>query len=359
MLTSAAARARVARESRDVTEARVWRRCVAAMLVTLAATLGAVATLNLLVNPLNLYSARLLPPRGANIRAQKVELLQRSPPRLRALILGSSRSMKLAPTLVESLTGLQAFNGAVSAAVAEDHYALLRYAVGRLERPITLVVLGLDVEAFQEDDYDITQVSPELFEYLGRDRLWEARKRMASLVGMHQTRLSIKTLWLALHGRLLEPPWYFEPDGRISPAVWEVQRATPGWDLRDQLRKTASWYIGRYSRFPRLSPGRRDVFEATLRYAREQGITVIVFVTTLHPDVASAIRSIGYDARREELLRELRRLGNAWGAPVHDFTSIESFGGDPAGFYDGHHMDARNSELLLRRLLAPHAHAVQ
>ena len=115
-----------------------------------AATIGGVLmviVVNVVVNPYGYYPIHLFRPLTWSSRLIKTELLEAGPaPHI--LILGSSRSMKLAPRDVVRQPGQKAFNASVDSARVEDWYVLLRLALSLPGARVTDVILGIDVEAF-------------------------------------------------------------------------------------------------------------------------------------------------------------------------------------------------------------------
>jgi len=130
----------------------VWNRFVRWFLLLLALQLGVVATMNYLVNPRGMHSTTLLRPVVANVRAEKAYLLKHMQPKPQALILGSSRVMKIAPATVERLTRLRTFSAGNLTAYTEDHYVTLRYAVEQAGAQPRLVLLGLELEALHDHE---------------------------------------------------------------------------------------------------------------------------------------------------------------------------------------------------------------
>ena len=60
------------------------------------------------------------------------------------------------------------------------------------------------------------------------------------------------------------------------------------------------------------------------------------------------------ETRYDELIAEGQRIleefRQKYGVVIHDFSSPETYGGDPDGFYDAAHMNPHNAELVARAL---------
>jgi hypothetical protein len=333
---------------------KVFVRRFVALLVALVALVGA---LNFLVNPEGIYPPRLLPPVTWNTRPAKAELLAAADPKPEALLLGSSRLMTISPKEVERVTGLRAFNAAVNAAYTEDFYVLLRYAVERAGMRPKLVLIGLDAEAFHDREPQNEYLSQPnaLAGYLQKgEQRGAAWRRFTTLFTVYQTKLSFVSLYDRLGGRKVNAV-DFAADGSLREDPWQRQRAAANYDLAARIQGTAAEYAPRYKSYGGPAPDRLDYLAATLRYAREHGARVIVFMTPVHPELARALAPFGYEQRKRAALDAARAVAAREGAEFLDLSAPESFGGAPENFYDGVHVDARNAELLVRAVLRKNA----
>ncbi len=329
-----------------------WRPFVRAFALLFAMVLLGIAVTNFLVNPIGLYSTRLLPQVTWNTREIKPALLQKAEPKPQALVLGSSRSMKISPEDVEELTGLPAFNAAVDAGLAEDWYVMLRYAVERAGAPLKLVIVGVDVEGFH-DHLPVDEkllYSEALRGFLPSSDVagW---KRFYKLFTVQQVRLSIRSLRAAARGEV-KLRQTFEPNGYLHYVEMEAERATGRYDLESKVTKHVSDYVARFAGYDAISAERRSYFEQTLAYCRARNIRVVLFVTPLHDRVAAALEARGYPQRKREVLAMVRELGQEYGASVYDFSDVRNFDGAPAGFYDGAHIDEPNNALATAVMLS-------
>lgn len=331
--------------------AELWRPFVRRFLALLLGLLLAIVAMNLLVNPMGLYPLRLLSPVTWNVRAVKPELLRQAEPKPQVLILGSSRSMQISPAEVQKLTGLPAFNAAVESAMAEDDYAMLRYAVERAGLRPRLVVLGIDVEAFHNRlPIEDQALEAEAFRGLLPGSGFSAWKKFYKLFVVQQTRLSLRSLSVQLTGRLPQRN-YFDPDGYLHYGEYERERASGRYDLDSKVQRYVAQYVARTAGYTAVSTERRKYLEELLQYCQERGIKVVMWVTPLGPRLLETIGPRGYNQREREVLAMLQELGAKYGAAVYDFSSVENFGGDPNGFWDGAHMTEPNNALVTRLML--------
>jgi hypothetical protein len=333
-----------------------WPGFGRAFLAVFGLMLLGIALLNFLVNPMGIYPTRLFPTATWNTRDMKAELLAHANPKPQVLILGSSTAMKLSPAEVERLTGLPAFNAAVAGGLTEDYYFMLRYAVERAHAEPKLVIIGVDVWAFDNHlPMDETLLESQSLRYLfPRNELLLEWKRVYKLFTLQQLRLSARSLRL----RTLVKT-HLEPDGYQRYDINEADRARGHYDLEGKIEEKAADYVDRYSGYTGISTERQHYLEDTLRYCHERGIKVILFVTPMHPRVVAAVESKGYGDRKKEVLAMLDHFSKEWEVPVYDFSAIENFGGNPTWFYDGVHTDERNSDLMMVQLLKPGSSAIQ
>ncbi len=359
------AEAFVRRSSRavDSIQEGIWKRSVLAFLLTLALTLGAIAAINYTVNPLGIYAPHRFEPMVWNGRAEKVAALRHESPPPAVLVLGSSHVWALAPATLTELTGLPAFNAGVSVAMTEDGYAILRYAVDQAGLQPSLVLLGLDVEALHNNRPVDTrsQDVPELRPYLPRTGRGERVARMKSLETMQSTKLSIRSLRLALRGRGGPPPdplYTVGAHGDTHLSALE-RRLASGQINRDRaLQETLPVYRKRFDNFTALSRVRLEYLQRTLDFCAQHHIRALVFLMPLHPQLQAGLMERGYDARRRETIEAATQLSAASGASFVDFSDPASFGGSPDGFLDGAHLDQASGALLARALLKE-THVIQ
>ena len=336
-----------------------WRTFVRRFLLTLAANLIFTALLNYLVNPESIYPVELLPPLTWNTRPAKARMMDQAQPPPQALVLGSSRIMKIDPVLVERLTGLPTFNAGVNAAMTEDYYVLLRYAVEHARLPLRLVIVGVDVDAFHDreplNDY---LLQPNLLgSYLQKGEARHASwKRFTTLFNAYQTKLSFVSLWDSLVHKRKEQ-YHFEPNGYLHFDKLEAERATGHYDLDAKIATTIDIYMRRYAAFNKLAPERLDYFAKTLQYCRERDIRVIVFLTPAHPRLIAALDTRHYEQRRTDALAAVQRICAEQHVPFYDLSTLDRFDGKASDFFDGVHPDETNSakitHLLLQSTSAP------
>jgi len=329
-----------------------WRGFVRRFLAMLLGLLVLVGAANYFVNPTGLHPPKLLPTVNWNVRATKTELLKNAQPKPRALIIGSSRAMKVRPALVEELTGLPAFNATVEGAMTEDDYVMLRYAVERAGADVKLLLIGVDVESFHNarPSNVALAISDELSELAPGGSRLSRWKKFTRLYSWEETKLTWRSLRHAVVG--YPTTWnHFERDGYLRYLLYERERAQGKYPLDRRIDAMAGDYVARFRGYTHLSAERVRYLEDIIRYAQQRGARVILFLTPLHPRVISAVNSEGYAQRYAEVTVLLEQLAHKHGVEVYDFSTTEKFGGQNDWFYDGSHIDERNADLLTRVML--------
>jgi hypothetical protein len=328
------------------------RAFVRRFLMVLLGALAVVGAANYFVNPTGLHAPKIFPTVSWNARQTKADLLKAADPKPQVLVLGSSRAMKIRPALITQLTGLPAFNAAVDAGLMEDDYVMLRYACERGGAQPKLILIGVDVEAF--DNHRPSNVglaiSDELAEFApGGKRLswWEKLKRLYS---WEETKLT----WRSLRHSVIGYPttWNkIENDGYLRYLLYEQDRAKGTYPLDRRVDAIMPAYASRYAAYDQLQPERVHDLDEIMQYAQKRGARVVLFITTLHPRVLATVEPHGYEQRYDDVKALLAKMHAQYGATVYDFSHIEAYGGQPDWFYDGAHVDERNADLLTRRML--------
>lgn len=338
-----------------------WRSFLSRFLLTVVLALICIGSLNYFVNPEGLYGTHLVPQILWGARPQKAVMLKSVQPPPEALIMGSSRVMTILPAEVQAATGLRTFNAGVDSAKAEDFYILLRYAVEQAHLRPKLLILGCDVEVFHNHEpvhYYLQQPS------LLASFLWHSESQhwrwqtFTKLLSHQETQLAVESLYKSVR-RKTTPFSHAEADGHVVDDEWERERAAGRQDLQREIRFTIDRFRPRYDDYTGLSEERLAYFDATLHYAHDHGIQTIVFLTPTRPAVEEGLRQHGYEERKQEVTAALQRISSAWSARFHDFSSAESFGGDPSHFYDGVHYDDTFAPGLIAKMFPVRAHAIQ
>jgi hypothetical protein len=303
-----------------------------------------------LVDPLDLYSGiQANPPVDQNPRLDKVGLCQAfSPLDTDALILGSSRSMRL-PTGVFERYGYRAFNWGVNGGLVEDFYCITRYMVEELGCRLRLIVIGWEPlmcsEAYPLSS-DLANLN-ELARYLS-PMMMELRASTLDLaVLVDQLRL----LPAALDPERI-PPDVGEYSPRGDLAIQTTRKLRPGNDYAGYTQDFIELgYYKVYSREVDLSSVRLNCFQDLLRYCFERGIDVVVALT---PNAPLLERFLVEQTRYSEwidssisMFTSINHPGFSW----FDLRDPADFNGFMDHFHDMIHMNNTNAECFITNIL--------
>jgi len=345
---------------------RAARRYVVVLLLAALVLVAVVGGTNALVDPYGSVGTGVVGPAVWTDRTQKVGLAMRlsTPPRV--VVLGSSRAMKVQPAYIARLTGLPAFNAAVSSGRPVDSYVFARFLRDRSPVSSTGYLWLLDQEAFADDSIDPTLLAdPTLARYLPRQTRMRGRATdLSRLFSWETLRLS----WRTLRNRHTSPPAgpapesppsgeeggaqpVFAPDGyRVSDANTRAQAG--GRPLSRGIAQSREVYLARYrERFPVLAASPREFFERSLAAMNGWGATPVIVLSPMHPRLQRDLQPYGWSARHRELVAYLDALRGRYRFVLLDMSSIRSFGGSKRFFYDGVHMMPANYRRLVRAVL--------
>ena len=330
-------------------------RC-SVFLLTLAVCLGAIALLNFVVNPLGYFSTHKFAPMVWNGRAEKVAALAADAPKPQVLVLGSSRVWMDSPAKLTELTGMPSFNAGVSAAKAEDDYALLRYAVEQAHIEPKVVLVGVDLEALHNAwpvDNRLLDVA-ELRGYLPSGGMDAVETRVKSLVAAQSLGLSLKSIRMTMRGNAETPadPLYTVSAHGDTHLSGVEHRLESGQSTREkEYEAQVPVFLKRYRDYREVSAERMNYLRLIVEYCAQRHIKTVVYLTPMGKAMQGMLNPLGYQERRHEIVSQLTPIAKANGAVFEDYTDVESFGGSEDGFLDGAHMDHANGDILLVKML--------
>jgi hypothetical protein len=314
-----------------------------------------------LVNPEGDFRDGLLPPIVVDARAWKMSELRAGGDvrKYDAIVLGSSRSMQLGRE-IDARYGVHTFNFAVDSARAEDYLAIYHWAK-RIGMAPRVLALGLDLEALDDADQPDERYSrnAELVGALGeRDPAAAAIDALANTVGSYKRMFS--TWYVADAARSVSvhlapslPPEIeaIGDDGVLRYPRWDAQRAAGTFDLGREIAPCIPLYIERFRDMHALSTWRMGLLEQLLREARDDGVTVVVWLTPLHAQTIERLSSsTGYAPLTDLAKNAVGTLATRYGARFRDLSDPASFGATAEGWYDCAHLDQTNLVRLVQAL---------
>ncbi len=335
---------------------------VFSLLAGAAALLAAVFAFNVIVDPYGTVGTGLLPVGVPEDPIIKVGLMNHltTPPQV--IVLGSSRSMKIQPAYIQQKTGLPGFNAGVRSGTPIDAWAMVNYAHDRFPTVRKHYLWMLDVEAFADGT-----VKSNLFQSDALSRYFPSSLRNSSrlddltnLLSWQATKDSVKVVraWVE-HGTALtrkqlkkqRKTGEFAPDGYRRYDFNDAALAK-GRKLSDRLRGTTQEYRTIFSRYHKLAPLQKQYFEKTLAAMNSWGEQPTIVIPPEQPQMLAVLEPLGWSARHRDLLNYLGSLHDRYRFRVVDMSQVSSFGGSPAGFFDGVHMELPNYHRLIDTVLA-------
>jgi hypothetical protein len=316
---------------------------------------------------------------NGGVRQAKLDLMERLPAPPEVLVLGSSRSMKLDPEVIERVSGATAFNGGVSGGTTQDMYLYAKYADELWgDERYPHLVLGVVHDVFRYTG--TAALDPRLKKFLPR------KQQQRSPLKVAEQLLQIKTVDAAAHAvrkvvprdgvsSLLHPT---EGVGRHDAALATtgrqksnqvenlsplgMQEFDPAGDYSKPIAARVETHMTTFVKnsytadptYTGMDDRGLDLLVKTIQLANSHGDVPTLWVTPFQPGAIQYLPKDEYakrDGKFRDTIRKLQRdkdLGLRF--EFVDFADIASFDGDPDAFYDGIHMKPENTAKIVARL---------
>jgi hypothetical protein len=266
-------------------------------------------------------------------RSYKADLLEKLGTAPQLVVLGGSRAQRFDPSVIESLTGLSAFNFAVHNCRSADAYAISKYLFAR--SPDTKLHCLYAIQATTLVDAPMDQA----LLYDGRFSQWFSKELLA---GQKRARGA------PVSGHVPSADVY-SPQGCILCNGYDRHRergVTLDKSLRTYLTRMVPRAASTSSAGESLS---RLYFRKLLRLYNSRGVIPVLVIMPYHPEALSAFLAVGWQKKADSLKDYLLMLQRHYAFRVLDYTDISSFGGQPQWFYDGSHITKENAGLVLQQ----------
>ena len=248
----------------------VSRRFTRVVLGVVAAGLAISAGFAWLVDPLRTFGTGRVPSVLTSEHYSKPRSFLALDPPAQAIVLGSSKVMKLAPSCLHELTGYPAFNFGLSSSHVEDWIAAYRFVRAEGKAPLHELVIGVDVDAFDNH----AEPDPRLLSsvYLRRylDDRWHLSWGVASraLFGWQALRFGLSSLTYHFVPSLRpQARMRFDDQGLVIYDAWEHAMQTGTLNRAPLFAAVAEKLHGKLAGkgFDALSTERAALFQELVR----------------------------------------------------------------------------------------------
>jgi len=310
------------------------------------------------VNPHRVFWGHDFPEIMPNTRALKLDLLQKysRAGTVDLVVLGSSRSTKLSPDLLESLTGLRTFNAGVFSAGPNDYLSMYRVMKQQGIAPKTLVV-GLDAEALDP----ATPPAPDFDSNLALKsalngtvpnlpaKIWHWGWLYKKSLTPYYIQDIGKSIWIRIMPR---PPLFeFLPNGQEEDRVLDTKIQSGVYPRAEKIKDCEDSLQAKFANFHEASPELEYDLKQLLSEAASDKVRVVLWITPVHPE---ALEKILKDPQASHNFRSakahLTQLGAIFDLPVRDLIDSQSFGGKPDSWYDCVHYSGADADKIAKEL---------
>jgi hypothetical protein len=275
------------------------------------------------VGPSSAASAKQTPSMPANDRSFKLDLISRLKTAPETVILGSSRSKRVEPAYVQTLTGRTGFNAGVISGTAADAWVMTRYLADcfplRKRRYLWFVDAGIATDGINPD----LRADPRSHKYLGHS-----------------------SAPADCSPRRLSPNNHYNPDGSFGQGSPHLQERPSDLDAK-VAKLVASVRAHPPPVGGKPNPKRYVWFVKALDFMNNHGSRPVIVLDPIYPTVLAALRKVGFPERKTSR-KYLTQLHKRFDFVVVDAEDIHRWGGSPNDFADPTHINGRN----MRRLLA-------
>ncbi|MFH1675754.1 MAG: hypothetical protein ABIC40_01930 [bacterium] len=334
-----------------------WRDWTLPVIICLAFA----SILNYFVNPFSIYAPGIFEPYRENSYVEKTRLFEKLKTPSEVLILGSSRAGTLDPTLVTEITGKSCFNWALPSAGVEIFNAVLRISVDEYKNPVEMVILCVDPEVFHPDLWISPQalLAKSFTPYFRGTGLWPKVRSIINsglrLITLEQLNASFGVIRREFGDPSEKRDRLYRADGFGLYSANERAIADGTYDLKAVISERLTTYPKDNLCFmtgATLSQDRMKKWGKMLEYCDSKGIIVYCYLPPAHPRYLELMDNFGALTFFDRIRQFLNETVTEHGGIFRDYTSLDSFGGDPNRFYDEVHMRKANNDLILKNLLA-------
>jgi hypothetical protein len=348
----------VAEVFEEKAEAATQWRFVGSFLGSFFALLVVVLAFNVVVDPFALAGTGVVPTAVEPDRSIKLDLLQHLKRGPQILILGDSRGRQAEPSFLKRLTGLTAFNAAVTGGSAPDAYAFVRFAADRFPHRKRRYVWFTDIGLASG------VVEPQLAQDPRARRYLPDASRFG--VGDIKTYLSTdatKTSWRVFEKCVLgtcRSPIRYHADGSLTNQslhylpehAKSLSRSIAGRlaEVRANHETLAQW------RQDLADPRRFSYLRRMLAFVNRRGEVPVIVLNPIYPSVLAAHEKDGFPGQRATM-EKVAQLHERFRFVLVNCEDSRTWGGTKTDWSNASHVNRSNMRRELRYIVA-HSHGV-
>ncbi len=310
------------------------------------------------VNPRRVFWGQIFPQVMPNTRALKLNLLGKysRTGHVDLVVLGSSRSMRFSPDLLESLTGERTFNAGVFIGAPNEYLSIYRVMKQRGIVPKTLLV-GLDQETLDPENSPAPDFESNLaLKSALKGAVPNERARIWNWVILYKQTLTpyylqnmAESIWIRIHPR---PPLFeIASNGHEEERTVDSEMQSGVYPQAEKIMNCEDSLEGKFNGFRDVSAELENDLEQLFSEAARDHVRVLLWITPVHPQ---AIDKILHDPEAGRNFRtagaHLIALAATYHLPIQDLTDSKSFGGHPDSWYDCVHYSQGDSDRIANKL---------
>ena len=345
---------------------------------TLIILFSATISINFYVNSYGYYGDEQLGDNGVfNAEIAKYDYLKQARIKPKAIVLGSSNSMRMLPKTIDSLFGLSAYNYGVYQATVEDFYCISNALIRDLKILPALMIICVDDWNFAEYPVagDVVFKGGQnrlcykwrLSQYL-KDFSWITLRwcQLKSAISYEQTASSISILKTGVGEKKIPDiskvfleggvrKKYSNEDGEditdlAEQGKYKATEALQKFHEKSLKLDPRGLTKGSHEDFKNLEPERLKLFEELIQFLEKNKVKVILNIMPVQPYVQQVlIEHTSYAQRMSLLAAYLNDLKNKYPniILVKDNHEIKNFNGLSEHFFDRIHPTSVNSDSML------------
>jgi hypothetical protein len=319
------------------------RRFVGGLLGSFFLVLACVLAFNVVVDPFALAGTGVVPTAVEPDRSIKLDLLQHLKRGPQLLILGDSRGRQAEPSFVRRLTGLTAFNAAVTGGSAPDAYVFVRFTASRFPHQKRSYIWFTDVGLASGD------VQPQLAQDPRARRYLPDVPRFG--LGDVKTYLSTdatKTSWRVFRKCVLDScrtQIHYNPDGSLTKQSLHYL-PEHAKSLRRSVRTRLAEALANHET---LAQARRDLTDPDrfaylrrmLSFMNSRGEVPVIVLNPIYPSVLAAQEKNGFPAQRATM-EKVAQLKKQFQFVLVNCEDISKWSGTKTDWSNASHVNRAN-----------------